>query len=62
VRSQYQQGPLGATTMQSNRKAETRMNAVSPSQFTVDLIYVPEKYGMTWDILNSLNLHKVTTV
>lgn len=38
VRSQYQQGPLGATTMQSNRKAETRMNAVTPHP--VDLIYL----------------------
>lgn len=61
VRSQYQQGPLGATTMQSNRKAETRMNAVTPHP-VYSWPNLPEKYGMKWDAFNSLNLHQVTTV
>ncbi len=50
VRSQYQQGPLGATSMQSNKKAETRMNALTPHP-VYNWPNLPEKIGNdTWRI------------
>lgn len=58
VRSQYQQGPLGATTIQSDRKAGTRMNAVTPHP-VYSWPNLPEIYGMKRDAFDSL--HQVTT-